>query len=154
MQAPRLQPLAGRPWRWYVALSLVALTTARTASATPPSDIPGIEHRLIGHPKERFPLTIYAESAPSKPLNSAIQDAVAQWNEVFEQIFHEAAFTWTDHKAGADILIRFAKVSHAHREMGETDIDANKRGVIRLPRKNLSQSAQVTGRYRCSPSAV
>ena len=109
-------------------------------AAAPPqaiesSDIPGIEHRLIGHPKERFPLRIYAEPAPSSSLNSVIQDAVAQWNKVFEQIFRKAAFTWTDNKADADILIRFAKDSRVHHEMGETEIDADKHGVIRLPVK-------------------
>lgn len=119
--------------RWHAALCLIVLTAVAAPTAIRPSDIPGIEHRLIGHPKERFPLRIYADPAPSKSLNSAIQNAVAQWNEVFDQIFHKAAFTWTDNKAGADILIRFAKDSRVHHEMGETDIDADKRGVIRLP---------------------
>ncbi|MBV8362816.1 MAG: matrixin family metalloprotease, partial [Deltaproteobacteria bacterium] len=46
-----------------------------------------------------------------------------------------AAFTWTDNKADADILVQFIKVSRVHHEMGETEIDADKRGVIRLPIK-------------------
>lgn len=89
---------------WYVALSLVVLAAGGRINAIPASDIPDIEHRLIGHPKERFPLTIYGEPAPSMSLNSAIQDAVTQWNVVFEQVFRRAAFSWTDNKAGADIL--------------------------------------------------
>jgi hypothetical protein len=121
--------------RWYVALSLVVLAVGGRTNAIRASDIPDIEHRLIGHPKERFPLTIYGEPAPSRPLNSAIQDAVAQWNVVFEQIFRRAAFSWTDNKARADILIRFTKASRFHHEMGETEIDADKRGVILLPVK-------------------
>jgi hypothetical protein len=111
------------------------LTTAGTTNAIRASDIPDIEHRLIGHPRERFPLTIYAEPAPWRPLNSVIKDAVAKWNEVFEQIFHEEAFAWTDNEAVADILIRFAKASRVRHEMGETEINANERGVIRLPVK-------------------
>ena len=125
----------GRLLRWYPALCVVVLTAAAMPKAVPSSDIPGIEHRLIGHPKERFPLRIYANSAASSSLNSAIQDAVAQWNQVFEQIFRKVAFTWTDNKTDADILIRFAKDSGIHHEMGETEIDADKRGVIRLPVK-------------------
>ena len=113
----------------------MVLTAAALPQAIRSSDIPNIEHRLIGHPKARFPLRIYAEPAPSKSLDSAIQDAVAQWNKVFEQIFRKAAFTWTDNKADADILIRFFKDSRIHQEMGETEIDADKRGVIRLPVK-------------------
>jgi len=120
---------------WQAALFLMVLTAAATPTAIRPSDIPDLEHRLIGHPKERFPLRIYAEPAPSSSLNSAIQDAVAQWDKVFERIFREAAFTWTDNKAGADILIRFTGDSNVHHEMGETEIDADKCGVIRLPVK-------------------
>jgi hypothetical protein len=99
------------------------------------SDKPDIENRLIGHPKQRFPLTIYAPTAPSKPLYSAIQEAVAQWNQVFEQIFHEPAFKWTNQRTDADILIQFTNTEHFHHEMGETEVDADKRGVIRLPVK-------------------
>ena len=121
--------------RFFVVLSLLTLAAAGIARAVPASDVPDIEARLIGHPKKRFPLTIYAERAPSTPLNSAIQDAVAQWNQVFEQEFHEDAFRWTDNEAGANVLIRFAKSAHIRHEMGETNIDADKRGVIRLPVK-------------------
>ena len=135
MRVPRLQLNGGRSLRWYVALCLMVLTATAPSQAILSSDIPDIEHRLIGHPKARFPLKIYAEPAPSRPLDSAIQDAVAQWNKVFEQIFHKAAFAWTDNKADADILIRFSNDSHVHHEMGETEIDADKRGVIRLPVK-------------------
>jgi hypothetical protein len=115
------------------------LTVAGIAQAIPLSDIPDVEHRLIGHPKGRFPLTIYAETAPSRPLNSALRDAVDQWNGVFEQVFRRAAFTWIDNQAGADVLIRFAMESSVGHEMGETDLDADERGNIRLPVKiNLS----------------
>ena len=90
--------------RSLVALSLLALTAAAIAEEAPVSDFPGIKHGLIGHPRERFPLTIFAEPAPTGSMNSAIRDAVAQWNEVFEQVFHRAAFTWTPDKADADIF--------------------------------------------------
>jgi len=123
----------GCPLRFFLVLSLLVLAAGGIARAIPASRIPDIEARLIGHPKKRFPLTIYAEPAPSRPLNSAVQDAVAQWNQVFEQVFHQDAFRWTDNEAGANILIRFAHPTHVHHEMGETNIDADKRGVIRLP---------------------
>lgn len=112
-------------------LALASLSVAKVVMNA--TDIPDIGHRLIGHPKARFPLTIYAEPAPAGALNSAVQDAVAQWNQVFEKVFHRPAFTWTASEASADILIRFDKFVHAPHEMGETDIDADKHGVIRLP---------------------
>src|SRR5262249_3840294 len=83
--------------------------------------------------RKRFPLTVYAEPAPSPVLNSAVQDAVEQWNRVFDQLFRQDAFRTTDDKSRADILIRFTKSSHG--EMGDTDVDADRSGVIRLPVK-------------------
>jgi hypothetical protein len=114
----------------FVAFSVLSLIAI--AAAVPASDIP-IAHRLIGHPRERFPLTVYAEPASSKPLDSAISDAAAQWNRVFEQQFQVAAFKWTDRQANADIVIGFVNSAHVRHEMGATDIDADERGVIRLP---------------------
>jgi hypothetical protein len=122
---------AGWPQGFLIILTL--LTLAPTVAQA--SDAPDTEARLIGHPKSRFPLIIYAEPAPSMALNGAIQEAVAQWNQVFEHSFHRDAFTWTDNKAGADILIRFAKFASIPHEMGATEVDADKRGVIRLPVK-------------------
>jgi Matrixin len=111
----------------------MTLTSALVANTVAPAEYPDVEHRLIGHPQERFPLTIYADAAPSQPLNSAVQDAVGQWNTVFEQVLHERAFAWTNQRAGADILLRFTKSASAGREMGETELDADHQGVIRLP---------------------
>jgi hypothetical protein len=127
--------LRGRPSRWYPAFSLVVLMAALTPYMIRASDIPDLEHRLIGHPRGRFPLKVYAGPAPSKDLTPAIQDAVVQWNQVFEQVFHQPAFAWTDNKASADILIRFTHDPQVHPEMGETEIDADEAGRIRLPVK-------------------
>ncbi|HJU10818.1 MAG TPA: matrixin family metalloprotease [Candidatus Binataceae bacterium] len=123
---------SGAPFLLYVAILFVGLivTGALAGSA---SDVPNFEHHLIGHPKERFPLKVYAEAKISKRLMSSVRDAVAAWNQVFEQVFHRQAFVWTENKATADIIIRLVKASHVHQEMGVTDIDADKRGVIRLP---------------------
>jgi hypothetical protein len=122
----------GRLLRRYVALGLIILAVG-ISNTIRASGAPRIEHRLIGHPKKRFPLTIYVEPPASKPLDVAVQDAAAQWNEVFEQALHKRAFVLTENKAGADILIRFTTNSHALHEMGETEINADKRGIIRLP---------------------
>jgi len=131
-QAPRKK---GCLLRFSVIFSVVTLMALISLRAVCASDITDVETGLIGHPKKRFPLTIYAEPPPSKPFSAALHDAVARWNEVFEQVFREDAFAWTDNKAGANILIQFAESAHVHHEMGETQIDADKRGVIRLPIK-------------------
>ena len=115
-----------------MCFSLLPLAVIGLGGIVLSSDVPEAS-RLIGHPRQRFPLTVYAEPAPSKGFDSAIRDAVAQWNRVFDQLFHEDAFKWRDSKSGADVLIRFDK--SAHGEMGATDVDADKSGVIRLPVK-------------------
>jgi Matrixin len=121
------------PLRLLIILSFLPLAVIGLGWIVLSSDIPKIGSGLIGHPRKRFPLTVYAEPAPSTVLDSAIREAVAQWNQVFDQLFHLDAFRSTDDKSRANILIRFTK--SAHGEMGETDVDADKTGVIRLPIK-------------------
>ena len=121
------------PSRLRKVLFVVALGMLGLARAVQATDVPDV-HGLIGHPKARFPLTVYAQPAP-RALNSAIQDAVAEWNQVFEEVFHMPAFTWAANKAGADILIRFDKFVSTPHGMGATDIEADKRGIIQLPVK-------------------
>ena len=117
------------------AFALIALTITGTVKSALSSEPANGDHRFIGHPRDRFPLTVYAEPAPSKGMDSAIASAVERWNRVFEQVFHQAAFKWTDTKARANILLQFVKVQNVNGEMGEAVIDADHRGVIRLPVK-------------------
>lgn len=122
-----------RSSRLFVFLSVFPLIVTGLSSIAPSSDVRETGSRFIGHPRKRFPLTVYAERARSTALDSDIREAVAQWNQVFEQLFHQDAFKLTDNESCANILIRFTK--SPHREMGETDVDADKSGVIRLPVK-------------------
>ena len=86
---------------WYLALALIAIIRGG-AYALPPSGAPGIEPRLIGHPLERFPLTVYVETDASNSLKPATEDAISKWNSVFRELFCRAAFASTDEKNGAD----------------------------------------------------
>lgn len=117
----------------FTFLSLFLLTTIGFAGIVFSSDVPEVSSRLIGHPRQRFPLTVYFEPPPSKDLDAAVQDAIAQWNQIFDQLFHVDAFKRTDTKSRSDILMRFTK--SAPGEMGATDVDADKSGIIRLPVK-------------------
>jgi hypothetical protein len=103
-----------------------------SSSSTTASNVPAAEQRIIGHPKARFPLTIYAQHEPSE-LRPALQEAVSQWNNVSQRALGQTAFTWTKNRNSADIVILFDNVSHAAHEMGATEEDADRRGIIRLP---------------------
>ena len=116
------------------AFALLALTITGTVKSALSSEPANGDHRLIGHPRDRFPLTVYAEPAPSKGMDSAIASAVERWNRVFEQVFHQAAFKWTDTKARANILLQFVKVQNVNGEMCEAVIDALRTGGLMLKR--------------------
>ena len=111
---------------------LLVVTVGGHATA---SDVPAMHGRLVGHPRSRFPLTIYAESAAAPALDASIQEAVSQWNAIFKQAFGIPAFTWTPQAKGADIIILLANKHDRAHPMGVTNLDADKRGVIRLPVK-------------------
>ncbi|HKV54511.1 MAG TPA: matrixin family metalloprotease [Candidatus Binataceae bacterium] len=113
----------------------LALLTTGAFGASQSSDVSDIANQLIGHPKDRFPLKIYADSTGSRDFDSVIREAVGQWNQVFESQFGIPAFAWSNNKQKAQVLIQFSSASSVHRAMGETDLDADKDGVIRLPVK-------------------
>jgi hypothetical protein len=111
---------------WFLGLSLVF------ATLLPASDVRDMHGQLIGHPRARFPLSVYLEDG-STGLNPAVQEAVAQWNKVFEHAFKCPAFAWTEDRAKADVLIRFARSAGSNHHMGSTNLEADGHGVIRLP---------------------
>jgi hypothetical protein len=100
-------------------------------STAPASNVPITRARLVGHPKNRFPLTLYIH-APAR-LQRPISEAITQWNSVFDKAFGMRAFRVTSHRQGADILIVIHAETEHTREMGETNLEANSRGVICLP---------------------
>jgi len=105
------------------------------ARPSPAAKISDTETGLVGHPRNRFPLPIYAEPGPSPSWNGAIHEAVRQWNTLFEHAFGQAAFIWTGSPNGADLVVRFATTPQGGGEMGMTDIHADKQGNIRVPVK-------------------
>jgi matrixin len=129
----QLFTVISRGFRLYCGALCLLVVAGAAPTMARASDFPDSGQRLIGHPKQRFPLTIFIEPASSTSLNFAVHEAVAQWNDVFEQTLGKRAFILTDNKTGADILIRLAGNSRTQHEMGETEIDADKRGIIRLP---------------------
>ncbi|MGH8011498.1 MAG: matrixin family metalloprotease [Candidatus Binataceae bacterium] len=91
--------------------------------------------RLIGHPRDRFPLILFVQFPASAALDASMRSAVEQWNGVFKKTFGLPAFVLTSKRNRADVLILLDRHEGSSREMGETQIDADKRGVIRLPVK-------------------
>jgi hypothetical protein len=116
-----------------VALILTVLLAA--VGTLQSSDIPAIHGHLIGHPRARFPLAVYAQWPGNVAFDSSERRAVAEWNTVFKQAFGLRAFTWTNQQDNADVIIIFRERGQLGHSMGETELDADQRGVIRLPVK-------------------
>ena len=116
--------------RLVAAFTFIILVGAGWASG---SEVPATRQQTIGHPRTRFPLKVYVQPAPTPALDAAIRDSVAQWNVVFAQAFGIAAFRLTQQRKRAGVIILFAGEEKNSREMGETSLDADSRGVIRLP---------------------
>jgi Matrixin len=113
-----------------VALTFLVLAAAGGASG---SEVPAARQQLLGHPLGRFPLTVYVQPAHAAALDASIREAVGQWNAVFTEAFGIAAFTLTQRRDRAGVIIVLESGGRRGREMGATSLDADQRGVIRLP---------------------
>ena len=97
--------------------------------------------RFMGHPRARFPLSVYARPAPDAALDVAVRAAVRDWNTVFEATLGVPAWTWTEREEVADVVLRFASGGPPGL-MGQTRVDADAGGVVRLPvRIDLAEPA-------------
>jgi hypothetical protein len=113
--------------------AVLALGAARAAARAEASDVPAARGRLLGHPRSRFPLPLFAAPAPEAPLDAALRDAVDEWNALFRQTLGVAAFAWQEREAAAQVILRFAPPDPAGRLMGETRLDADDAGTLRVP---------------------
>ena len=67
---------------------------------------PGDQLRLVGHPKDRFPLKIFAVPSPEPRWEKVLQVTISEWNIVFAEALGRTAFSRTDSEGDADIIIR------------------------------------------------
>jgi hypothetical protein len=132
---------AGLNWRQqHRSLWLCALVTVSLAFIIPTigraenSDVSLPRQRLLGHPQARFPLRIFAPPLSDPAIEAAVHNAVTQWNAVSKEALGKTAFIWTKQQEEADIVLSFPP-EHAGHLMGETNLDSDSQGVIRLPVK-------------------
>jgi hypothetical protein len=117
----------------------VATLVLLVAAAGHASDVPVARGRLVGHPKSRFPLAVALAGAPPPPLEAAVRRAVDDWNRVAAEALGVPAFAWSEREDGAAVVLRLV-TDTPERLFGETWLDADDRGVLRLPvRITLSQ---------------
>jgi hypothetical protein len=113
---------AAAPWGF---AALVFLCTPALASDT---GLSGAE----GHPADRFPLKVWAQSLGDAKLDGAVKRAVADWNALFLETLGRDAFTWVERRETAQVTIS-VRAAASPGMMGETDLRADSAGVIELP---------------------
>lgn len=86
----------------------------------------------VGHPRERFPLTIHLVEPADASLVGPVRRAVDDWNPVAREALGVEAFRWLDREDEADVVIRFV-VGTPGEPRGYAHLDADSAGAIRLP---------------------
>jgi matrixin len=119
---------AGRLPAVVFPLALVLLAVVAGLAAASDVGLSGAE----GHPRDRFPLTVYLEPTGDGELDDAMIHAVSDWNTVSRAALGVAAFRTIESRADAQIVVTVEGLGDG-RLMGETRLDTDPAGVIELP---------------------
>jgi hypothetical protein len=85
-----------------------------------------------GHPRERFPLSVWTESFNDAALDGAVRRAVEDWNALAREVLGVAVFTPAAVRDAAAIAIAVQR-PEASKLMGFTELSTGGAGVITLP---------------------
>jgi matrixin len=109
-----------------LALALIAAptTTIRASEVELPA--------LAGHPRSWFPLSLYAAPISDPKLDAALRRAVDDWNLLFRNALGVQAFSWSATQDQAAIRLA-VRPPFPDKLMGETDLEVDGDGTIRLP---------------------
>ena len=88
--------------------------------------------RRIGHPRGRFPLSVYLTPPTDVTLDAPVRRAIDDWNVIAREALGVEAFRGADRAEGADVLIRFVPGAR-DRPLGYAHLDVDDAGAIRLP---------------------
>ena len=109
------------------------LAVALIAASTRPNRASEVElPALAGHPKSRFPLPLYASPTSDPGLDATLRRAVDDWNLLFRKTLGIQAFSWSKTEDQAAIRLSVRRSSPT-KLMGETDLNVDEHGTIRLP---------------------
>jgi hypothetical protein len=87
--------------------------------------------RSDGHPRGRFPLSVYLESSGDSVLDASARQAVADWNTLSRTALGVVVFTDAPGR-DASIVVTMAPAEPS-RLMGQTVLTADAGGVIAIP---------------------
>ncbi|HEY2993642.1 MAG TPA: matrixin family metalloprotease [Methylomirabilota bacterium] len=105
--------------------ALVLLSTAAHASDT---ELSGTE----GHPRARFPLSVWVESFNDAALDGAVRRALDDWNALGRDVLGGPVFSPVPTREAAQITLD-VQPPEASKLMGFTELSTDGAGVIALP---------------------
>jgi hypothetical protein len=106
----------------------LALLLAANLTAASETGLSGAE----GHPRARFPLTVYAAPVERPSLDAAARRAVEDWNRVARRALGIRAFVWTEQPTTAQVVLVVERAT-SPKQMGETVAEVGPDGVIAVP---------------------
>lgn len=86
---------------------------------------------LEGHPRERFPLRVWAEASGDAPLDAAMKKALDDWNGLFRDAFGVDAFTAATREMAQVRIALEAPTTQGL--MGFTQLSTDDTGIILPP---------------------
>jgi hypothetical protein len=101
---------------------------------------------LAGHPRSRFPLPLYVSPISDPKLDAVLQRAIDDWNLLFRENFDVDAFSRSAVKDRVTIRLTIRPSTSGGRIMGETEVEVDDDGVIRLPVKVTLSPPKPRGR--------
>jgi predicted Zn-dependent protease len=98
------------------------------AAAASETELSGAE----GHPRERLPLSLWAQRFGDAALDAAVRRAVDDWNALARDTLGVTVFTLVDRRDTAQVTLDIAPAESAAL-MGQTQLSADADGVITVP---------------------
>ncbi len=127
---------------WTVLILAVTLVAApTTTNRASEVELPA----LAGHPRSRFPLPLYETPISDPKLDATFRRAVDDWNLLFRNAFGVNAFSSSATQDQAAIRLAVRPSSPA-KLMGETDLEVDDDGTIRLPVQIILSPPKPRGR--------
>jgi hypothetical protein len=111
------------------AIPIIAVLLAWSVAAhASDAELSGTE----GHPRERFPLSVWAEPFNDAALDGAVRRALDDWNTVGRDVLGVPLFVSAPAREAAQITVG-VQPPDASKLMGFTELSAGSAGVIALP---------------------
>jgi len=85
-----------------------------------------------GHPRARFPLTVWAPTLGTGGLDAAVRRAVDDWNAVAREALGVEVFTWAPGREQAQVALSVGPAP-SPKLMGETHVRSDDAGIILFP---------------------